>query len=784
MPPQTTQPREGAVSLSRPPRVRRHAQRRGPGVRVGRGGGREDALPCHAPPHPPPRRPPPAPSPAASSPALCPSDEPPAGTLRFRSQVAGFLRLYFRVPLSAQNVVVLPTRATAVENILRLYMPALALVDASLTRHLPSAWLSAAPPDGPPSDGATHAQGTPVVLEAPRRSDLLLKLLRSLRPAVLIVALADYEMRSPTALHLLLAAATDTHTRVFFDISDHLELSSVPPSNGVLQFLAEQPLPPHAGVICGLVRNQVYSDLEVAFLLTESRPLLAWLAGMGELTYFRVARMKQLYYGCLLDELLSFQIPDRHTVAERPLQDEPSSSPFISIDANAAHAFNHPTLRTLSLTHALPSPSPASTAVTSSSSSSAAAGSSRGVGAADTVRMDVGSGALPAPSVVQPLVVEGFVRQHLSEAETDPRAEILQLLHRDLGVHPEGTTVVTGDGSRALFVRLMAACAAQGGTAVFPSGSYGTCLAVARLCGCQVKVVPVTTAETSFTLTADELEAALSGVTRPWLVLSAPVVNPTGALYSPAHLAALLGVCMRVGARVILDCAFHSLCFHARPRLLLEPFLGRKEGEGELEGEGEKEQREKPHEHYALVLMGDLSPQLSTLGILFAYVAFWDSSFKEALSTAVPPHRTLRFAVKRMLSNEVAPQLADETDVRREQLKHRADQLCQVLSTCGWDPIRPEGGIFLVARPTAYEGKQLTYQPPSTNGDQEAQPVTVTLNSVTISEALFSTTGLMINNSDWTSIPGYCRFVLLLDDHRFNLALHHLHKFHKLVLGG
>ncbi|CAI5473750.1 unnamed protein product [Closterium sp. Yama58-4] len=722
-----------------------------------------------------------APSPSASltpsPPALCPSDEPPAGTLRFRSQVAGFLRLYFRAPLSAQNVVVLPTRATAVENILRLYLPGLALVDASLTRHLPPAWLASAPPDGPPSNTATQAQSTPVVLEAPRRSDLLLKLLRALRPAVLIAALPDFEMRSPTAVHLLLAAAAETHTRVFFDISDHLELSSVPPSNGVLQYLAEQALPPHAGVICGLVRNQVYSDLEVAFVLAESCPLLAWLAGMGELTYFRVARMKQLYYGCLLDELLSFQIPDRHTVAERPLQDDPPASPFISIHPNAARAFNHPTLRTLSLTHALPSPSPfcSSTTVTTGSTA-AAAQAGAGPTVPPTVRMDVGSGALPAPSVVQPLVVEGFVRQHLNEAETDPRAEILHLLHREFGVRAEGTTVVTGDGSRVLFVRLMAACAAEGGTAVFPAGSYGTCLAAARLCGCEVKVLPVTSADTRFTLTADQLEAALPGVTRPWLVLSAPVVNPTGALYSPEHLASLLAVCMRVGARVILDSAFHSLTFHAQPHLHLEPYLARTgddvDGEGEGEGQGQGERREKAHERYALVLMGDLSPQLSTLGIQFAYVAFWDSSFKEALSTAVPPHRTLRFAVKRMLSNEVAAELAGEMAVRREQLQQRADQLCQVLSTCGWDPIRPEGGIFLVARPTAYEGKQFTYQPPSTNGDQEPQPVTVTLDSVNISEALFSSTGLMINNSDWTSIPGYCRFVLLVDDHRFNLALH------------
>ena len=50
--------------------------------------------------------------------------------------------------------------------------------------------------------------------------------------------------------------------------------------------------------------------------------------------------------------------------------------------------------------------------------------------------------------------------------------------------------MVTGNGSRALFARLMAACAASRGTAVLPAGSYGGFVATARFFGVDVAVVP------------------------------------------------------------------------------------------------------------------------------------------------------------------------------------------------------------------------------------------------------------------------------------------------------
>lgn len=103
-----------------------------------------------------------------------------------------------------------------------------------------------------------QSNNTVTVVEAPRRSDLVTRLLKSLKPQIVITSLADFEMRTSTAFEQLLDATASIGARLVLDISDHLELSSLPGTNGVLQFISSHLLPPHATIICGLVKNQVW----------------------------------------------------------------------------------------------------------------------------------------------------------------------------------------------------------------------------------------------------------------------------------------------------------------------------------------------------------------------------------------------------------------------------------------------------------------------------------------------------------------------------------------------
>lgn len=60
---------------------------------------------------------------------------------------------------------------------------------------------------------------------------------------------------------------------------------------------------------------QVYTDLEVAFVISEDATIFQALARTVELLEGNTSLISQNYYGCLFHELLSFQLADRHPLA-------------------------------------------------------------------------------------------------------------------------------------------------------------------------------------------------------------------------------------------------------------------------------------------------------------------------------------------------------------------------------------------------------------------------------------------------------------------------------------
>lgn len=61
---------------------------------------------------------------------------------------------------------------------------------------------------------------------------------------------------------------------------------------------------------------QVYSDLEVAFVISEVDDISKALSKTVEVLEGHTALISQYYYGCLFHELLAFQLADRHAPAE------------------------------------------------------------------------------------------------------------------------------------------------------------------------------------------------------------------------------------------------------------------------------------------------------------------------------------------------------------------------------------------------------------------------------------------------------------------------------------
>ena len=109
-------------------------------------------------------------------------------------------------------------------------------------------------------DSCHASEDVVTVIEAPRQSDLMVELIKKLKPQVVVTGMENFEAVTSTAFENLLDVTREIGSRLFLDISDHFELSSLPSSNGVLKYLAGNSLPSHAAIVCGLVKNQVRSD--------------------------------------------------------------------------------------------------------------------------------------------------------------------------------------------------------------------------------------------------------------------------------------------------------------------------------------------------------------------------------------------------------------------------------------------------------------------------------------------------------------------------------------------
>lgn len=108
------------------------------------------------------------------------------------------------------------------------------------------------------ADLSNPSEDVITVIEAPNQSDLMIELVKKLKPQVVVSGLAHFEAVTSSAFQHLLDITKEIGSRLFIDISDHFELSSLPGTNGVLKYLAGNPLPPHAAIVCGLVKNQVF----------------------------------------------------------------------------------------------------------------------------------------------------------------------------------------------------------------------------------------------------------------------------------------------------------------------------------------------------------------------------------------------------------------------------------------------------------------------------------------------------------------------------------------------
>jgi methionine S-methyltransferase len=646
------------------------------------------------------------------------------GNGKLRRSIAHFLRSYHRISWHPDHLLILPNRDELIQAVFSTYVPQRVLVSADFThmveRHTPHHLLR-------------HLDDTMEVLETPNQVDATCRLVETLSPAMVITQLNAYENRSIEAVMRLIQTCGAKGARLFLDISPYLDLSSEPAFNGVLAFLSDHVLPPHAAVFAGLVKNQVYANLQVCLLLSENQTLLTHLLGAVALGYSRTPALAQHYYASLFDELLSFQMDGAQ--AQLPPRPGQSQEPdvLVHITPTAAASFAHPSVRTEHLPMQR-----------------------------DAIRWDYGENELPAPEALHVAVLTAFAKRELLASECDPREAIAALLAKRYGLDSRNSTgnIITGLGVAPIFAAFVAQCKQQGKTLLMPRGTYGQFVATSMYHGCPVQVIE-TAAREDFKLTPTALHRALEAHPQGWVYCCYPVVNPTGAVYSAAELSDLLSVCKAHRAVVLLDTLFHGLEYHTGH----VPFhLGAATTSSQLPG---------------MVLLGGVSKEFAAGGLRFGYA--WSNETLLASHIAAvlsEPHETTQLTVRYLLEKQVAddPQLLVDQAEQRRVLRDRAARLATVLAQAGWKPLPSHGGLFMVATPAGLYGRSCTY-------DWGGQPKTVLLNATNIAEALFASQGLLINNDVWTGIPGFCRFVLSVTDEAFARGIAALEAFYGAVAG-
>lgn len=637
------------------------------------------------------------------------------GTTRLRNHFSRFLASYLGIEISAECLLTAPNRECLVENLFRLFTPGRVLLHPTLVR------------------GEVHREDCEI-LECPANVELICDLVDTLRPQMVVTCLAAHELRSRDSLERLVQATGEKGVRLFVDLSESLELESSPKVDGVLEALAKNPLPPHAAIFFSLDKNQVYGGLEICFLLSENGDLLSALARAAEVTYSRTPVIAQEYYDSILEDLLKFRLDgfdgSQSSELRRPRSGKGVySAAGIPFAAAPLRAFEHPALAT-----------------------------GRWPISPKSIRLDYGENALPSPRFATRALFEAFARKR-SRVASGLEEELEALLSRRFGwsklVRSE---FHFGLGVAPLFAALAAACARESGTFLFPMGSYGYFVSAVEFFGGSTARIE-TYADKGFKLSPEELEDALREVERPWLYLNGPVVNPTGSIYSAEEIAELLALAAKYRARVVLDVLFSGLEFRAAEPWNLDSILDR---------------------HVLdLVLLGGISKELAAGGLRFGFAQGLGTLMIEALSTATvaAPHSTILDAVEHMYRhlNHPDSDAREELTSQQHLLKEKATKLRLILAELGWEPLTPQGGLFLVAKPSEYLNRRVRVQTP--DGEKE-----YLLDSQNLPEALFHATGLLINNSAWTAIPGYCRFVYSLPEETLDEAISRLRDFKSLVL--
>ena len=639
------------------------------------------------------------------------------GELALRERIVAYFHNYHAISWNPDNLVITPSRSEIINNLLTVYEPQLVTVDKKLRSLIPNYW-------------QTHHESQ--LIETPRHSKLLGKLMRKLKPALVITGLTNVEMLAEEPFESLVNTAAEIGALLVVDISDNLNLSSHPASNGLFEYLAGHQLPNNVILLADLIKNKLYTDISLCIGVTSCANLRQDIIRAAELTYSRFSWITQFFYQQLLEQLLYFQTPRlEQTKTELVAPLHPTSCDLLQRSHSVTKAFKHPAIQETELPF------------TSS-----------------TIRLDSGENCLATPVALKEAIAEAFARHNITPEETALHIPLAAVFAQRFKIRfLERDNFLYGAGVSPIFTAIVEKCRQTRGTFIFPQGAYGNFRAALDFQGVKVKIVAGKESE-KFKLNLEILEQILQETPRAWLYLNAPLANPTGAYYSTEELQTIIKLAWQYNAWVVLDNIFSGLEFTAAQTAI------------DLSWMQERRQRVAG----GLIILGGIAKEVAAGGLRFGYLYSPDTSIvkqlEELMRTRLPQttmYAMVRFYEKLANGDE---NLKLHLESQRKSLQQRAQLLATTLQESGWTPMIPQGGLFLVAKPSAFLGKTLCYE-------QDGKKQETVIDGDTIATILFSTVGLTINRATWTSLPNYCRFVLSVSETEFQGALQKIREFYK-----
>lgn len=432
------------------------------------------------------------------------------GDMSLRIALSRFLSSYCQYPTMPESLFIGPERSQLLALILKAILPpnSSVLLSSSLE---------------PVYRTTIENLGLKVILGNDDLGELI-HLDQLLAPAACIIAPQQFESPSSLTLDHLFAQARSNPGRFYLiDDSAQFNIGSELNSNMTLRMAGRQHLPENLVFLYGLIKNTVFPDFELSFLINAPETWMSALEVGAELTYSRIPYQVQLYYQWLFEELLAFPFPEADVP---PAMNKSKGGVLPLIEELAADPVFAP--KPISLDDER------------------------------LIRFDYGEVEYPVPELLIKGVFKGFLEHDSALLPAVVRHRVKAYLETTRRTTVNEDNIVLGKGVFPLLAALIDTLKQRLGRApivALPIGSYGPLYTLVTYHGGKVMEVK-TEAKRGFMLDAATVEAL---ETKPDLLWLTQPNNPSGLFYDSSAVESLYKACSQQGIYMLADEIFFLL---------------------------------------------------------------------------------------------------------------------------------------------------------------------------------------------------------------------------------